>query len=125
MMADSTREIVKFITCDKGQDLIVSFAIAADNPFGVVSLTLMRTPKFEHVLTEDERGVSVSHESSPVFGGRERLQRIRIAPPVVSIATTHRLCELDVSEVDQAELQSALGILERMNFDNRFVLKLG
>ena len=125
MQADSTREIVKFITCETGTDLIVSFVIAADNPFGVVSLTLMRTSKFEHVLPENERGVSVSHESSPAIGGREHLQRIRIAPPVISIATTHRLCDLDVSAVGQADLETAVEVLRQMNFDNRFVLKLG
>ena len=125
MKADSTREIVKSITGEKGTDLVVSFAIAADNLFGVVSLTLTRTPQFEHLLPEDERGVSVSHEASPVVGGEEHLQRIRIAPPVVSIATTHRICELDVSAVEPPDLQKTVELLRQMNFDNRFVLKLG
>jgi hypothetical protein len=44
-------------------------------------------------------------------------------PPVVSIATRNRRYELDVSKVDRKELKSAMRVLERMNFDNRFVLK--
>jgi hypothetical protein len=124
MNADSPPEVVDFITTEDGDDLIVSFAIATQVPGDVVSLTLIRTPKFEFALPDDERGVSVSHESFPQRDGLEHLQRIRVAPPVVSIATTQRLYELDVSKVDDGELGSAQRVLERMNFDNRFVLRL-
>ncbi len=124
MNAPSTPEVVDFITLEKGIDLIVSFAIAGKEPGEVVSLTLIRTPKFEFALPEDEKGVSVSHESFPAGDVPERLQRIRMAPPVISIATTHRRYELDVSKVDRRELLSAQLVLERMNFDNRFVLRL-
>jgi len=123
MNADSPPEVVDFITTEDGDDLIVSFAIATQVPGDVVSLTLIRTPKFEFALPDDERGVSVSHESFPQRDGLEHLQRIRVAPPVVSIATTHRRYELDVSKVDDGELGSAQRVLERMNFDNRFVLR--
>jgi len=124
MNADSTPEVVEFITIEKGDDLVVSFAIATTEPGEVVSLTLLRTPMFEFALPPDEWGVSVSHESFPQEGGRERLQRIRVALPVVSIATTRKRYELDVSKVDRRELRSAQRVLERMNFDNRFVLRL-
>ena len=124
MNADSPHEVVDFITTEDGDDLIVSFAIATQVPGDVVSLTLIRTPKFEFALPDDERGVSVSHESFPQRDGLEHLQRIRVAPPVVSIATTHRRYELDVSKVDDGELGSAQRVLERMNFDNRLVLRL-
>jgi hypothetical protein len=123
MNAASTPEIVEFITVEKGVDLLVSFAIATQEPGEVVSLTLVRTPKFEFALPADERGVSVSHESFPREDG-ERLQRIKVAPPVVSIATTRTRYELDVAKVDRRELRSALRVLERMNFDNRFALRL-
>jgi hypothetical protein len=124
MNAESTPEIVEFITIEKGADLIVSFALAAKEPGEVVSLTLLRTPKFEFALPDEERGVTVSHESFPDEEGRERLQRIRVAPPIVSIATTRARYKLDVSKVDPGELLTAQAVLERMNFDNRFVLKL-
>jgi hypothetical protein len=124
MNANPTPEIVDFITLEEGDDLIVSFAISGKVPGDVVSLTLIRTPKFEFALPDEERGVIVSHESFPPGDDPERLQRIRVAPPVVSIATTHRRYELDVSKVDHRELDSAQRILERMNFDRRFVLRL-
>ena len=124
MSADSTPEVVEFITTESGNDLIVSFAIAGNEPGHVISLTLIRTPKFEFVLPEDEKGVSVSHESFPVDEGMERLQRIRVAPPVVSISTTRTRYELDVSKVDPGQLLTVQAVLERMNFDNCFILRL-
>ncbi len=124
MNAESAAEIVEFITIEEGVDLIVSFALAAKEPGEVVSLTLLRTPKFEFALPTEERGVTVSHESFPLEEGRERLQRIRVAPPSVSIATTRARYKLDVSKVDPGELLAAQAVLERMNFDNCFVLRL-
>jgi hypothetical protein len=124
MNTNSTPEVVEFITIEEGADLVVSFAITNKEPGDVVSLTLIRTPEFEFALPEDEKGVSVSHESFPEEGIADRLQRIMVAPPVVSIATVRKRYELDVSKVDRDELQSARRVLERMNFDNRFVLRI-
>ena len=55
-------ELVSFITLeDDGTDQIVSFAIQVDE-MEIKSLTLIRTLKFEALLDETERGVSVSME---------------------------------------------------------------
>ncbi len=124
MNADPTPEVVAFITIEEGDDLIVSFAIADEEPGEIVSLTLLRTPKYEFILPTDERGVIVSHESFPDEEDGDRLQRIRVAPPVVTIETTRTRYELDVSRVDRDELRSAQRVFERMNFDERFVLEL-
>ena len=46
---------VNFITAERGDDLIVSFAVAAaDFPGDVLSLTLFRTPKYGFILDLDE-----------------------------------------------------------------------
>jgi hypothetical protein len=124
MTANSTPEPVEFITTEAGDDLIVSFAIAGKEPGEVISLTLLRTPKYDVFLPPEEWGVSVSHESFPEEEVWELLQRISLAPPAVTIETTRRRYALDVSKVDPRELQSAQWVLERMNFDRRFVLEL-
>ena len=116
MNAESIPEIVEFITIEEDLDLIVSFAIAAGEPGEVLSLTLMRTPNFENLLPEEEKGVSVSHEAFLDEEGVDQLQRFKLAPPLVSIATASRLYTLDVSKVDPDELQSAQRLLERMTF---------
>ena len=109
MSADPSPEVVAFITIEEGDDLIVSFAIADEEPGEIVSLTLLRTPKCEFILPTDERGVSVSHESFPEEEERDRLHRIRVAPPVVTIETTSTRYELDVSKVDRRELDPHSG----------------
>jgi hypothetical protein len=62
MTARRQCEAVSFITTEDSDDLIVSFALEDDEPGEVVSLILLRTPKYESLLPENERGVSVSHE---------------------------------------------------------------
>lgn len=124
MKARRRCEAVSFITTEDGDDLIVSFALEDDEPGEVVSLILLRTPKYESLLPENERGVSVSHEVD--FEDEDQyLRRIRLAVPVTTIESTSRAYELDVSRVDPAEVKAAGRILTRMNFDRRFVLELG
>ena len=55
-------EIVDFITVESGDDLIVSFAIRGAEPNEIRSLTLLRTPKYEILLDDSERGVNVSDD---------------------------------------------------------------
>ncbi|MFB0552090.1 MAG: hypothetical protein ACETWQ_02145 [Phycisphaerae bacterium] len=58
-------ENASFITNEDGDDLIVSFAIPADEFGDVKSLTLLRTLKYEFIMDESERGVNVSFEDFP------------------------------------------------------------
>jgi len=61
--AKQNRDLVVFLTIESGKDLIVSFAVTAPTAaFGIQSLTLLRTPLYEPILEEWERGVSVSFE---------------------------------------------------------------
>jgi hypothetical protein len=56
-------EGVAFITTDAGDDLILSFAVQhRDDWTAIESLTLLRTPKYEFIFEEQERGVKVSFE---------------------------------------------------------------
>ncbi len=126
MRAKEERGVVSFVTAEEGDDLIVSFAIADEEPGEIVSLILLRTPKYEVILPAEERGVSVSHESFPDDDDdRDRLRRIRLSKSVVTVETTRTQYELDVSKVDGRELRAARRVLKQMNFDACFVLDLG
>lgn len=114
-------EHVSFITVQDGEDLIVSFAISGDGVLDVKSLTLLRTPKFEFLLAEAERGVTVSCDDFPEEEG-DLLQEVRIDGDEVTIVTSQRGYILNVRGVDSAELHEAKNLLRRMNFDNRFTL---
>jgi hypothetical protein len=125
MKADEELDVVSFVTLQDGDDLLVSFAIADEEPGEIISLILLRTPKYEALLPADERGVSVSHESFPEDDDRDRLRRLNMSGSVVTIETTRTQYDLDVSDVDRRELLEAQRILKKMNFDQCFMLELG
>jgi len=111
---------VGFITTEQGDDLIVSFAVVGDSPGDVLSLTLLRTPKYESILDPDERGVSVSWEEDE--DEQELLLGIERSGDIVKLNTTRREFTLDVSSVDDAELKRMRKVLQKMNFDKAITL---
>jgi hypothetical protein len=112
----SSMHRVNFITTEKGDDLIVSFAVAAgDFPGDVLSLTLLRTPKYEFILDPDERGVSVSWEENEE--DNELLLAAELSGDKVKLSTTKREFVLDLSHVDDSELRRMRKVLQKMNFD--------
>ena len=107
---------VDFITTERGDDLIVSFAIAAgDFPGDVLSLTLLRTPKYEFILDPNERGISVSWEEDE--DENELLLAVERSGDVVKLKTTTREFLLDVSHVDDDDLRRMRKVFHKMNFD--------
>ena len=107
---------VDFITTKRGDDLIVSFAIAAgDFPGDVLSLTLLRTPKYEFILDPNERGISVSWEEDE--DENELLLAVERSGDVVKLKTTTREFLLDVSHVDDDDLRRMRKVFHKMNFD--------
>jgi hypothetical protein len=112
-------ELVRFISCEDDEtDQIVSFALAYDE-MEIRSLTLLRTPKFEAMLDEAERGVSVSLEDE-TGDDVDVLAVVRIGANRVTIETQASRYDLDVSRVDPAEVSEMKALIERMNFDDRF-----
>lgn len=116
-------ENVSFITAEDGDDLIVSFAIPGADSFGVKSLTLLRTPRYEFILDDAERGVNVSYDD---FADDEddRLKQIEVGKDVVKLVTTHRRHALDVTHVTDDQKKRMKRILKKMNFDGRFTFKI-
>ena len=109
---------INFITTEQGDDLIVSFAVASsDYPADILSLTLLRTPKYEFILDPDERGVSVSWEEDEDEDENELLLGVERSGDVVKLNTTTRQFILDVSHVDDDDLSRMRKVLHKMNFD--------
>jgi hypothetical protein len=120
-------ERVGFITTESGTDLIVSFAIPGEGLSEVKSLTLIRTPKYEFALPTREQGVSVSHDDflDEDEEGFDVLKSVELDRSSVRIITQRREYTLDIQEVNPDEIRRAAEILHKMNFDQRFLLKLG
>jgi hypothetical protein len=119
-----TMETVAFISTQNGDDLIVSFAVIEPaDPTEIDSLTLQRTPKYEHLLEDRERGVRVSFERS-LEDDDELLKELHLDrnSAVVRLATSLRNYELDVRKVDEGEIKAMQKVLARMNYDRRIRL---
>lgn len=110
---------VPFLTVEDGDDLVLSFGLGEH---AQTSLTLLRTPKFEGILDDDERGVSVGMGDA-VSEERELLISIKWVNEQVEIESTARSYLLDVSAVDLGEIKEAQAVLRKMNFDGRFKMK--
>jgi len=115
-------DTVTFITTESGDDLILSFAVQdLEDPSEIESLILLRTPKYEFIVEEDERGVSVSFEryadeEDDYLKAVEYLEAER----TVRLKTLAREYELNVRKVDAAELKQMRQILRKMNYDRKF-----
>jgi hypothetical protein len=117
-------ELVSFISIeDNPPDLILSFAIWQPDLEEIRSLILMRTPEYEFMLDEVERGVNVSDEAWR-DDENDILKKIEFGDDFIRIITNHYQFELDLRKVDKEEIEQAKTILQRMNFDNHFKMRL-
>ena len=119
------RELVAFITVQTGQDLIVSFAVfQPDDPADVESLTILRTPKYEVILEEWERGAKVSFDRDLEGDETVLLREVFYAPDdkCVTLSTDDRTYKLDVRKVDPRELSAMCRVFRKMNFDSSIQL---
>jgi len=114
-------EYVQIISVEDDDDLIVAFGLASDS---VTTLILLRTPKFEVFLPEEDRGVSVGDANSS-NEDNERLVAVEWRDRVVQIVSTKRRYELDIHAIDPADIKLAKKVLRKMNFDRRFEIKGG
>jgi len=114
-------ENASFITTEEGDDLIVSFAIPVDEYGDVKSLTLLRTPKYEFIMDESERGAKISFEDFPEEEN-ELLEQVTLEGDVVTITTNYRTYIVSIKDVDDVEIEQSKKVLKKMNYDGRFEL---
>lgn len=114
-------ETVEFITIEIGDDLILSFAVQALDDFeDIESLILMRTPKYESLMDDSERGVSASFDRFDDEADYLESVEYVESDKIVRIKTTLHNYELDAGKVDAKDLNQMRQILNKMNFDQRF-----
>jgi hypothetical protein len=101
---------VEFITSEAEQDLIVSFAIA---PSAHRSLTLLRSPQYEHLLPEEERGTTVG-PLDPKDVEADFLVSVQWLGARVIIKTQRHEYRLDISAVAESEVAGAKAVLRKM-----------
>ncbi len=122
---DEVFEEVSFLSVESGADLIVSYAIPGDEPGDVISLILLRTPKYEDFLDESEIGVHLSFEKDEEEPDAvETLLSAEIESRTVTLTTYRRRFVLDIARVEEEEIDQMRRVLKKMNFDGRFRLHI-
>jgi nitrate reductase NapAB chaperone NapD len=113
-------ETVSFIEIeDDPPDLIISFAVWQPELDDIRSIILMRTPEFELLLDESERGVTVSDEIR-TNDEEDRLNKVELIDNILKITTNYHQFELDLRKVNKEEVDQAKAIFQKMNFDHSF-----
>ncbi len=117
---------VSFISSDLAEselDLIVAFAvIPIGDPMGVDNLILMRTPKFERFLPDEEQGISVSFDGNRA-DEKGYLREFSLDGDEVEVRTDTHQYFLDLSKTEQDELDQMLETIRKMNFDDSLQTK--
>ena len=116
-------ELVSFISIeDDPPDLILSFAIWQPELEDIRSMILMRTPEYEFILDETERGVKVS-DKALLDEEDDMLKEIEFGDNLVRIITNHHQLDLDLRKIDKEDIEQAKTFLKKMNFDSRFEIR--
>jgi hypothetical protein len=110
--SDAPVKRIEFITIEDERDLIVSFALA---PSAYRSLTLLRSPQYEWLLPEHERGISVSFD--PGDPERDLLRWVQWHESSVTVKSQRHEYHLDVSAVAEDEVSQAKALLRKMVAD--------
>jgi hypothetical protein len=120
-----TMELVSFISIeDEPPDLILSFAIWQPELEDIRSLILLRTPEYEFILDETERGVKVSDEAL-MDEEDDMLKEIEFSNDFMTIITEQHQFDLDLRKIDKEDIEQAKTFLKKMNYDNRFEIRIG
>jgi hypothetical protein len=118
------KHLVQFISLDEDdKDLILSFAVD-DGEMEIKSLILHRALFFEHFLDEEERGVKVSFEGDS-FDQEDinMLSNISIGSREIKVTTPFREYHLDISKIEQNEIDETIELLKKQNYDDRFTIQ--
>jgi hypothetical protein len=112
---------ITFITIEEGTDLIVSFVAEVEED--VKNVMILRTPKYEFMLPEEERGPTAG---STDFPGEEfdMVKSIEWQGDEVRIVSLRHRYVLDVRRVEPEEIREAKRVLKEMDFDGRFELRI-
>lgn len=112
-------DTVSFVTVESGKDLILSFAVIdPDDPAGIQSLVLQRTPIYEPLLDPLERGVKVSFEGHDT-DEEDLLKAVRWDGngAIIRLTTRLRTYALDLRKIDAPSIRSMRKLLKKMNYD--------
>lgn len=111
---------IEFVHIEDEKDLVVSFALA---PGGQHSLTLLRSPQYEHLLPPEDRRPTVSLSSAP--DGDDYLISVLWQGPRVEVRSDKHVYLLDSSALSEEDRIEAFAVLRKMATGGVFHLQDG
>ncbi|NNJ95617.1 MAG: hypothetical protein HKP12_00465 [Gammaproteobacteria bacterium] len=119
------RHEVQFISLEEdGKDILISFVIP-DKEIDVKSLILHRTFFFEEILDEEEKSVKVSFEGEEDEQDHlNTLKKIEINNKEVKISSKFSEYNLDISRIDDSDINDMIKLLKKQNYDSRFTIEI-
>ena len=119
------RHQVQFISLEEDEkDILISFVIP-DKQIGVKTLLLHRTFFFEEILDEEEKGVKVSFEGEEFEQDYlNTLIKIEIKNKEIKILSRFNEYNLNISKIDDADINDMIKLLKKQNYDSRFTIKI-
>ncbi|MCP4488049.1 MAG: hypothetical protein GY820_12125 [Gammaproteobacteria bacterium] len=116
---------VQFISLDEDEkDILISFVVP-DKETGIKSLILHRTFFFEEIFGEEEKGVKVSLEGEESEQDYiNTLIKIGINNKEIKIVSKFSEYNLDISRIDDTDINDMIKLLKKQNYDSRFTIEI-
>ena len=114
-------DIVRFITAEDNDALVLSFSFDEGTQFGVDGFTIQRTPKYEFPLPPDQHGAIVdwTDDEKPIL-----IKEVKLTRENIQLRTLSETYQFDLREISDEDYQGIIKVLEKMNFDNKFFLQI-
>lgn len=119
------RHEVQFISLEEDEkDILIAFVVP-DKEIDVKSLILHRTLFFEELLDEEEKGVKVSLEGEEFEQDHlNTLIKIEINNKEIKILSKFSEYNLDISRIDDSDINDMIKLLNKQNYDSRFIVEI-
>src|SRR5690348_13875873 len=98
------------ITSEEDRELSVSFGL---EPSATQSLPLLRSPQYEHLLADEDRGATIAHSGDP-HPVLSYIKSVTWRGDTIEIASTLRNYTVDMSKVEAADIAEAKRVLALM-----------
>ncbi len=106
---------INFIHTEAGTDIVVSLSFDEGTEFGVDGFTIIRTPKYEFVLSPHERGACVNWDEET--DTREIIREITCVGQVITFVSNLKSYQFDTSRLSADKINALWRTIDKMNFD--------
>ncbi len=110
---------VHYLYVDDDVDLVLSFSFDEGTKYGADGYCIQRTPEFESLLDEFEKGPSVDLTDDD---RRILLRSATFDREKIVLQTDNGIEEFDLSELSDSDVDVMAEVLMKMNFDSIFEL---